>query len=286
MTAPDLPWVNPVGGLGDTLMLAGVLKQVVERDPARRFNLVVRTKYPPLLAGHPALVHIGHPPPGATILPTDYWHHESFGPPDARAFQILARMFGLAAPVEERLFVPFPLEEDPILAARLPWRRRNVLLCPTSDSPRKQMAFERWDALVARLRRDDAFVVQLGRAGDPYVRGAYSLIGLTTPRQAIALMRRFDLVLTADSFLMHAAHLCGVPAVVLWGPTDHRVYGYAGQVHLQAPPCRDAADCIAPGNTAAYGTVCPKGAAHCVDQLDPGAVYEQARAALAGGIAP
>jgi hypothetical protein len=245
-----LPWVNPVGGLGDTLMLGGVLKQVVDRDPARKFNLVTRTKYPPLLRGHPAIVGIGHPPPDAVLVHTDYWHDASFGPPENRPYQILARMLGLATPVAEELYVPWPTDQDdPVLFGRIPWQTRNVLLGPTSESPRKQPASPRWEAIVAALRATGLGVVQVGRERDPYVRGAFNLLGLTTSRQAIGLIHKFDVVLTVDSFLMHAAHLCAAPAVVLWGPTDHRVYGYAEQIHLQAEPCAEAHECIAPGNS-------------------------------------
>jgi ADP-heptose:LPS heptosyltransferase len=282
----DLPWINPVGGLGDTLMLSGVLKHVVDRDPGARFNLVTRTKYPPLLRGHPALATIGHPPPGAALLDTDYWHDPAFGPPESRAYQILARMFGLEPPVPEELYVPWPIRgEDPVLRARIPWARHNVLLGATSESPRKQPAPLRWEEIVRALRAAGVGVVQVGRGQDPYIRGAYSLLGLTQPREVIGLIHRFDVVLTVDSFLMHAAHLCGTPAVVLWGPTDHRVYGYAEQRHLQAAPCVDT-DCIAPGNSQVYATECPKGDEHCVRQIPVEAVVDSVHELLGGDRAP
>ncbi|MBI5477449.1 MAG: hypothetical protein HY906_01260 [Deltaproteobacteria bacterium] len=285
--APELPWVNPVGGLGDTLMLAGVLKQVVDRDPSRRFNLVTRTKYPHLLRGHPAIVEIGHPPPGAVLQHTDYWHDAAFGPPENRAYQILARMFGLETPAPDELYVPWPTrEDDPVLFGRIPWRTRNVLLGPTSESPRKQPTPPRWEALVRALRAAGLGVVQVGTAGDPYIRGAFSLLGLTTPRQVIGMIHRFAAVLTVDTFLMHAAHLCVAPAVVLWGPTDHRVYGYPEQIHLQAPPCSDAHECIAPGASQVYGTECPKGENHCLDEVPLEAVIAAVHDAVGGGRPP
>jgi hypothetical protein len=264
-------------------MLGGVLKQVVDRDPSRRFNLVVRTKYPPLLRGHPAIAEIGHPPPGATLVHTDYWHDPAFGPPQNRAYQILARMVGLEPPVPEELFVPWPSrEEDPVLFARIPWRPRNVLLGPTSESPRKQPVPERWEAVVSALRGAGLGVVQVGRSSDAYIRGAFSLLGLTTPRQVIGLLHRFDVVLTVDTFLMHAAHLCGTPAVVLWGPTNHLVYGYADQIHLQGEPCADAHACIAPGNSQVYDTECPKGDEHCLNAVPVEAVVAAVTDALGG----
>jgi ADP-heptose:LPS heptosyltransferase len=132
-----------------------------------------------------------------------------------------------------------------------------------------------WERLVERLKARGLGIVQAGRTGDRYIRGAYSLLGLTTPRQLISLLRHFDVVVTADNFLMHAAHLCGIPAVVLWGPTDHRVYGYAGQTHLQArPQCEFPRGCIGPDMGGVYQTDCPYDAAHCMNSFPLDAIVD------------
>jgi ADP-heptose:LPS heptosyltransferase len=111
--------------------------------------------------------------------------------------------------------------------------------------------------------------------GDCYVRGAYSLLGLTTPRQIISLLRHFDVIVTVDNFIMHAAHLCGVRAVVLWGPTDHRVYGYAGQTHLQAQlQCDFPGGCIGPDQGAVYQSVCSNDSSHCMNSLRLDAIVD------------
>jgi len=124
----DLVWIDPVGGLGDTLMISGVLKRVIEANPGRRFNLVTRTKYRPILKGHPAIAHIGHPPPGARLLRTNYWDHEKYLQPQQRAFQILALMFNLEPPVEESLYVPWEFENDTLLSGLVPWEKKNILI--------------------------------------------------------------------------------------------------------------------------------------------------------------
>jgi uncharacterized protein len=267
-------WINPIGGLGDTLMISGVLKQVMETDPSRKFNLVERTKYPPILAGHPAITHIGQPPPGARFISTNYWDHEDFQLPGHRAYQILAQIFGLVPPVPERLYVPWELEDDPFLMQIIPWKRHNVLICQNSDSPRKRMGIERWESLVGMLTKHRLGVVQAGKIHDRYIRGAYSLLGLTSPRQLISLVRHFDVIVSSDNFIMHAAHLCGTPAVILWGPTDNRVYGYAGQVHLQAKmDCEYPGGCLAPGYVNFYTIDCPQGPSSCMNTLSLENIY-------------
>ena len=264
-------WINPMGGLGDTLMFSGVLKLLTDKYPNRKFNLVDRTKYREFLEGHPAIDRIGHPPPGARIVHTSYWEHEIFFSRGQRAFQTLARIFGLETPVQERLYVPWDIEQgDPEIERIVPWKKRNVLISQSSDSFRKRMDVAKWESVVDLLKRQGIGVVQAGRMGDQYVRGAYSLIGLTSARSIIRLLRRFDAIVTVDSFMMHAAHLCSVPAVVLWGPTDHLVYGYPGQVHLRAKPtCENPENCIGPGQSRMYRLDCPEGEARCMNAFNP-----------------
>jgi ADP-heptose:LPS heptosyltransferase len=266
-TETQREWINPIGGLGDALMLSGVLKLVVESAPDRRFNLVRRTRYQSIFAGHPAIHEIGYPPPGAPILNVDYWSHEELGPGTRRAFQVLARIFGLATPAEERLFFPGPPADIGALDDMIPWGRKVFMIAPFSDSPRKTMSLNRWEALVRELRERGAFVVQVGREADPHIRGAYALQGLTTPGQAIALTGKSDAVVTVDNFLMHAACLTGTRTVVLWGPTDKRVYGYEGQVHIEATRHCPVEVCLGPSVPDNYAKPCPYEAEHCMDGI-------------------
>ncbi len=275
-------WINPLGGLGDALMLSGVLKLAHERNPKRRFNLIRRTKYPSILAGHPAIQTAGHPPEGASILGTDYWE-EPMGPGPGRAFQILARRIGLEGPVPERLYLPGPREEDPLLHGHIPWGDPTVLIAPASDSPRKVMHLLHWRRLVAELKAMGAVVLQAGRRRDVYIPGAHSLLGLTTPRQLVSVLARCQLVVTSDNFIMHAAHLAGVPAVVLWGPTESEVYGYEGQCHLKAAGnCPDFATCLGP-HTGNYGHPCPHGPeGHCMNHIGDDVILRAVKDRLLG----
>jgi ADP-heptose:LPS heptosyltransferase len=47
-----------------------------------------------------------------------------------------------------------------------------------------------------------------------------------------------DLFVAIDSFLPHLAHLRKKRGVVLWGPSDPKIYGYPEHVHLHAVPSR------------------------------------------------
>lgn len=277
------PWINPVGGYGDALVLSAVLKQVVDRFPERRFNLVRRTRYLSLLEGHEAIADIGHPPKGAPILHTTHWEMEVPGPGLCRPYQILANAYGLPTPIEETFYVPGIPEDDPLLYSIIPWGDINVLVSPLSNSPRKEMHPAIWNEVVQMLQKDGAFVMQSGLEGDVRIHNTFSLRGLTTPRQLLALLRKCDVVITADNFTMHAAHAMGRPAVVIWGPTGKENFGYPEQVHLQGPAPCGPGNCFSrnPGRgEKMYGTKCDHGGGHCTDQYGAKAVYEAARLAM------
>lgn len=285
-TNSGISWINPLGGMGDTLMVSGVLKLVIENDPLQRFNLIRRTSYLSILKGHPAIAEIGYPPQDATIIGTDYWSKEELGPNNQRAFQILARMFGLPSPIEEHLYLCDGLEEDPLLHNFIPWGKQNILIAPFSACPRKEMHPSLWHHLVDLLHQKENFVVQVGKLHEQHIRNTYSLLGLTTPQQLIALIRKFDVVVTSDNFIMHAAHLVGTPTVVLWGPTDHRVYGYAEQTHLQSPKmCNSEVECIGPQKGHLYQTPCPLESRHCMGQITPEDIYKAVQGCLEKGTA-
>lgn len=283
-----LEWINPVGGYGDMLMVSGVLKQVHDRDPKQRFNLVQRTRYRSIFQDHEAIAHIGYPREDNRILRVDYWSMEEPGPNIQRPYQILARGFGLSTPIEEKLYLA-GLPGRATIAEDIPWKDLNILIGPASDSPRKMMRFEIWHQLVDMLRADGAFVFQPGLMRDIRVRNAYSLRGMTTPQEIVTLLSRCDLVITLDNFFMHAAKLAGIPAIVVWGPTWHQMYGYEEHFHLQTVPscgrqveigcihCKDGGE-----NGSRYGTPCSEGKRHCLETVSAQEIYETARRAIAG----
>lgn len=249
----ETAWINPLGGLGDTLMLSGVLKLVLEHDPDRRFSLVRRTKYLPFLENHPAISQVGHPHRDATLIGTDYWSTERYAQ-GGRAFQCLAEKFDLPLPVPERLWLPGVDELNYAWPSPPPSRPR-VVFATGTDSPRKMWDMSEWVELAARFQADGWSVIQSGKLQEPYIKGAFSLLGLTSPRELIALLKEVDLLISTDSFAMHAAKLVGTPAIILWGPTLPEVYGYAEHIQVSVEKhCQPA--CIGPGQAPQYGVPC------------------------------
>ena len=283
----NTPWINPVGGYGDMLMVAGVLKQVHDKTPEKQFNLIRRSRYTHFLGKHEAIRKVGFPDKGDKILSVNYWSMEKLGAGNQRAYQVLARAFGLQTPVEEILYLPGEEEADPLFIDFLPLKEINVLIAPATDSPRKAMKPSLWHQLVDQLKREDIFVMQTGLFEEIHIKNAYSVQGQTTPAQLVNLLKEIDLVITADNFIMHAAHMVGIPAVVIWGPTQCEVYGYPEQIHFQnnlTCELTGGESCIVSAenqNGELYGTSCPMGDLHCMDQTNINDVYLAAKKLLA-----
>lgn len=276
-------WVEPVGGFGDMLMVSGILKLAIDRHPDRKYKLARRTRYLYIFKDHPAIEQIGYPPKGAKIIRTDYWAKENLGGGNQRPFQILARAFGLSTPVEEKLYLPGESEKDGLLDQIIPWKEKNIVIAPATDSPRKMMGLKKWQNLVEKLASKNRLVIQVGKMSDRYIKGAYSLLGLTTPRQLVALLKRVNGVITSDNFIMHAAHLVNTPAIVIFGPTPSAVYGYQGQTLIQAPieHCDQKDKCLGKDYPQNYSSECPLGPeSHCMNKISLEDIFNEALRSL------
>jgi ADP-heptose:LPS heptosyltransferase len=265
------------------LMLSGVLKQVIEKFPVRKYNMTRRTNYVDFFDRHPAIASIGYPPKNAKIVSVNYWNMGKLGGNSQRAYQVLARSFGLTIPVEEKLYLYGLEHDDALLLDFIPWRKINIAIAPSSDSPRKIMPADLWHKLVDMLKFDGYFVFQLGRIKDLHIRNAYSLLGLTTPRQAINLISKTNLVITSDNFIMHAAKMVDKPALVIWGATLKEIYGYEGHFHITAPrtcqfsPEEECIDANKNENGNIYGTNCPLDKDHCLANIKVDNIYSMVK---------
>ncbi len=268
------------------LMISGVLKQVHDRYPERKYNLIRRTNYLSVFKGHPAISQIGFPRSDEEIVNVNYWSMDILGAGVHRAYQILAKSFGLELPAEEILYLPNMEIEDNLLIESIPWKSINIVIAPASDSPRKVMPPYLWHAVVDRLRLDNYFVLQVGRSRDVHIRNSYSLLGQTDIRQLLNVLKRCDLIITSDNLIMHAAHMLGNPAVVLWGATLLERYGYKEHKHLiamrtcQLPFTEECIDSDKNTDGKLYGRDCPHGRDHCMARMNPMDIYAMAKMEL------
>ncbi len=261
-------WINPIGGYGDIIMISTALHNAYKVH-GRKFKMVRRTQYTEFLAGHPAIELFGYPTKGSHIVGTDYWSRDEFANPQTKALQVLTQIMGGNEIKNDCLYLPFEIEAADILMNTIPWGNKTVVISPNSESLRKMMHPMKWHFITETLVRNNYFVLQLGKKHEQPIKGAYSLLGVTTPRQAISIIKRADFVVTPDNFIMHAAQYAGTPTIALFGPTLASQYGYSKHFCMQANLdfCNEKDSCLGTKTPGNYTTPCPHGQYHCMEQF-------------------
>ncbi|MCB1231336.1 MAG: glycosyltransferase family 9 protein [Verrucomicrobiae bacterium] len=114
---------------------------------------------------------------------------------------------------------------------------RWVALHPGSGSPRKNWSFEGWIRVAENLSEADPtlrFLIVSGEAEDRVIAEFHQLLDRAGLSHASAshlslpvlgaILQRCELFLGHDSGISHLAAACGVPAVLLFGPTDPGIW--------------------------------------------------------------
>jgi heptosyltransferase-1 len=178
--------------------------------------------------------------------------------PAARARHVvdqnLTLLRGLDIPLPARGTFDVPVDaaaeasmDDAFAAAGLKPRDRIVVLNPGAGRARKLWPVERFAALAAAIVRDG-----LGRAvalwgpgemetAERISRGGGAVLAPPTDiTSLIALLRRTNVVVAADTGPLHLAAALGIPCVGLFGPTSPARNGPYGEGHrtLRAPDGR------------------------------------------------
>lgn len=273
----EFPWIGPINCIDDAFMVSGILNQLVGENPSQKYNLVNKASYREIFQGHPAISKIGQPPQGTDLICLNYCNNKDIPLSYKKVYQILADLLGLKTPAKEKIFVPWECEDDSFLMEFIPWKERNILICPFSESPRKQLGILKWEKLANKLIEDGFGVMQIANRISGHVRGAYSIRGLNNLKQMVSFVRHFDLIITSHNLFMHVAQLHEIPAVVLWGPSDHCFYGYKDHCHLQGTRiCEKEKGCIELGTGDHYSSPCPMVEDHCMNLFEVGTIYKTA----------
>jgi ADP-heptose:LPS heptosyltransferase len=136
---------------------------------------------------------------------------------------------------------------------------------------------DRWAAAVEHLQGSTTPsrpVLQIGLADQPLIGGAIDYRGRTSIRQACALIRASDLLVSCNSFGQQAARAVGTPAVILYGSTAPIGSGYEDQICIAKPiPC---GPCY-------LQEPCPFSTVECMSLISVGDVVSAARRLLDAG---
>ncbi|MGC0150875.1 glycosyltransferase family 9 protein [Chromobacterium vaccinii] len=111
-----------------------------------------------------------------------------------------------------------------------------------SDRPTKAYPIDSWNLLVRllKLRFPQLKIVQLGGETGEIIEGVdVCLRGKTKLPESVAVMKKALLHIDSESGLVHLAAAIGIPAVVLFGPTNIEYFSYPENMNVGAQECRN-----------------------------------------------
>lgn len=175
-------------------------------------------------------------------------------------------------------FVLTPREQEMAVAAAaqagLDINQRYAILAPGTNWPNKCWPTTHFTALCDRLFAEGLIPVIVGGTKDHQLYGAIAgaaivppvdLIGKTTLKQLIHIIRSARVFVGGDTGPLHLAAAIGTPVVGLYGPTDTSRNGPYGKGHTTLVADHQCAGC--------WQRSCPRGE-DCLSVISVPAVYE------------
>ena len=238
--------VDVWGGMGDALLATPALRALKRDHPDVEIRVRCKENTLEILEHNPHVDVLScHPDdPRFRDLPvtdTNYGKRYPSVLCQRRASELIAELVGVT--LEDGRLVVALTEADEQKALNIVAGHRNPLsLHVTSGSlSYKNWPVDRWEQLVRRL--PECTFIQLGDDRDPPVALTVDVRGMTTPREAIAVVKHTKGFVGVDSFLNHATNAVGTPGVVLFGPSAPAIWGHPQNTNLYAgvecSPCVD-----------------------------------------------
>jgi ADP-heptose:LPS heptosyltransferase len=235
----NLSTYSVAGGLGDELMIWGVLQSFAARRPSARVTF--HSRFAEVLKQVPSTIQVipydaGNLPKGSTGL-------GYVGKTQQSINEQMASRLGL---VPDKYPIPLPSFPTGTPGGQYPTAGRIIVIQPVASAwtPNKQWPLAYWTKLVESLP-PDVTVVELGQSSffttPPRHPHFVSIAGSTSVSAYLAAISHATVFVGPPSSGMHVAHAYGVPSVIVVGGYEAPVYPYplAIQLHTNVPcsPC-------------------------------------------------
>lgn len=256
--------VIAAGGLGDCLMLTPFIRYFKLTAGYNHVVVVTHKKARDLFNGNPYIDRIltckeediffmGMPEVGCDIFSPYYVitpsqqddgqialkieRKQKLNLIDSPAIEQIARFENI--PLQDSAMEVFFSDQDQqwaeALLATLP-QKPTILVNTQSPLNEKEYPLDLWQQVIAQLA-NEFNILQLGQST---LAATQAVAPMPSIGQSSALFSRVSAIVSIDSFPVHLAHAVGTRAVVLWGPTNAKAYGYNEHINLRdqrCPPC-------------------------------------------------
>lgn len=256
------------GGRGDAILLTPTLKELKRREPDCKIAIFGFKIYRALFENNPSVDRYIDLNIWTTSLDffriafkfdkSLYLDYGAYKPSlfykGLHATEIIANMIDLHLS-DAQAEICMTTIEDENARIFLSRYKNPVLIQITSNcSSNQNWAIDRWEQLIEELPA--CTFLQVGTANEPVVKGAVSLLGKTTIRESLALLKHVGSFVSVESFFNHASNAFLTKGIVLFGPSHPEMWGYAHNINLYTKlPCAPCIDVLG-GNPCPYNSPC------------------------------
>lgn len=258
------------GGLGDAVILTPILREVKRRNPMVKIILLggddCRPVFENNLSVHKFISyrHYSIKRRVRMLFHNEYDYYLNYGnllpelfSRNIHAVEVTARMMNLTLS-NEQIDIHITPEEDKTALAILNNYSNPVLIQITSSgSSNKNWSIEKWNTLVKRMSKKITFI-QVGLRSETPVEGTINLLGKTTLRESMALLKNVSSFVTVDSFMNNASNAFLTKGVVLFGASSPIQWGYPNNINLYVKQHCSPCIGIVRGNRCPYDVTCMK----------------------------
>lgn len=248
------------GGLGDHLCATPLLRQLKKNDK----KVVISAIYHPLLAGNPNVDELILPDEDSQYEKIEFkdlykWGFETGF--DGKLSEAFCKMLDVDYDGDVLDYSIHPLEKkwvfdnfvDPSkwvvisTTGGVPVIQFGDIERVSSGGQRtgvKDWINDRWESLVKRIKSSGYKVLQVGGANDVPIQACdMKMLGVNY-RLTMAILSECKTWVSVDTFLGHAGHAVKKPGVVLFGPTDPKIFGHDMNVNICHPKSCISKSCV------------------------------------------
>ena len=109
---------------------------------------------------------------------------------------------------------------------------------PHGDNTSRSMEIEFATKLAEEMSKKYK-IYQVSAPHIPALPNCQTFTAETSARQIMAVSKKAAHIVTIDSFMNHVAPAIGKQAIVVWGSTSEKIFGYDSNINIRELPCPD-----------------------------------------------
>ena len=239
------------GRYGDMVMSTALFKEIKEQQPGARIKLYLPRLISRQIFEHNPYIDSIHVIEDRFLfffllskfrktyhISSGQLIHSIFG--DRTTVEIMGEIVGIR--LKEKKANIFLTKKEDLDAKTFLAQYKNPICIQTATRGVNKFWFKhKWEDLIRQMQ--DYTFIQLGFSGEEEIEGAVNLLGKTSFRESMALLKHSLSFVGVDSALSHVTNAFDIPGVILFGSTTPKIWGHLNNINLykslRCSPCID-----------------------------------------------